>query len=276
MVAFAQPRREPCGSPGVKLFVVWWLAGWLALVPARASLRSVRQAEALLGPHVWSRVLQIENTTARSIYPRTVYALVFEFNGLLWFYCDTDGTQSFSLHTNRLAEEQADFAPLLRAIDPGFVHFRVLPRELNAPPKRRRPPNACFIESVVALRESLANDATITDAALLAYYVAERGRSRGHTVLLLERGAGNTYVVDAQLGRRRVTKPPGPLDDALAWARAVEGSDGARVAAAKWVPAGTRIAPEFAELGQRRLERELKMERTRIAAGARCRGLSQD
>lgn len=222
----------------------------------------------MLGPDVWMRALRIENDNRRSVYPRTVYALAFEFNGLLWFYCDTDGTQSLSLHTNRLAEEKNELGELLHAIEPGFVRYRVLRCDPTAAPPRRAPPNACFVESVVALREIVQQDASVTDAALLAYYVEQDGERRGHTVLLLERGE-RRFAVDPQRGAWQLASPPEEWTDALAWARTIEGPAWSRVAAARWVPAGTSVAPALAQLEQRRLEQEVKMARARIAAGRR-------
>jgi len=98
----------------------------LATASLRAgdSLAHARQARALLGPAFWSCVLRIENETRGGAYAPMLHALVFEFAGRLWFYTDANGTQSFSLHRGRLAEEKADFGPLLRDIEPGFAHQR--------------------------------------------------------------------------------------------------------------------------------------------------------
>src|SRR5438128_6171915 len=104
----------------------------LAAAVARgdSSLDFARRAQALLGPDTWSEVIQIGNASLSSTYPKKLHALVFEFAGLLWFYTDCDGTQSFSLRKNRLAEEKADFAPLLRDIDPGFLRWDVVAQPL--------------------------------------------------------------------------------------------------------------------------------------------------
>jgi len=147
----------------------------------------------------WARVLRVENNNPRSQYPRTVYATVFEFAGLLWFYTETDGTQSFSLHRGMLAGEKADFRPLLRDIDPGFAAFEVLP---DSDPLFARSaealPNGCFIESVAALHASLERGERIQGAALLSYYIESGGRMHGHTVLAYETPAGLRVVDSAQ------------------------------------------------------------------------------
>ena len=55
-------------------------------------LDHAQRARAMLGAGIWSRVIRIENVSAGSRYPATVYALVFELSGILWFYTDIDGT----------------------------------------------------------------------------------------------------------------------------------------------------------------------------------------
>jgi hypothetical protein len=149
----------------------------------QTSLDYARRARALLGEGVWSRVLEIRNENRRSPYPNIVHALVFELAGILWFYTDTDGTQSFSLHRGRLAEEKADFSPLLRGIDAGFSHWSVLapatePAGAGLPLK-----NGCFIESIVELRARVARGARVGAPRLLSYYAKSSLGQEGHTVL---------------------------------------------------------------------------------------------
>jgi hypothetical protein len=118
-----------------------------------------------------------------SRYPQSLHAVVFELGGILWFYCDVDGTQSFSLHRDRLADEKNDFGPLLRAIDPGFEHWSVVADAPSAPAAGSELPNGCFIESVAALHRRLANGVAVIHPQLLSYYFTDRGRQCGHTVL---------------------------------------------------------------------------------------------
>ena len=119
-----------------------WLLSLLffAAVALRAdgSLADARYAQVLLGPGIWSCVIRIENDSRFSAYPRVAHALVFELDGVLWFYTDTDGTQSFSLYKHRLAEEKADFGPLLREIDRGFTSWKVVPSDAPAPRLSRK------------------------------------------------------------------------------------------------------------------------------------------
>lgn len=163
----------------------------------------------MLGSDAWSRIVRVENTAKHSIYPRTVYALVFELGGLLWFYTDTDGTQSFSLYVNRLAEEKADFGPLLRAIDPGFETYEILhnesPLKTNGPIEP--PPFACLLESVAAARALADRGENIKRAELVWFYINGKDRKslQGHTVLAYEDQDG-AYLVDPSFlgGRIRV------------------------------------------------------------------------
>ena len=104
----------------------WFLSVTVLLAGERADLTNARSAQAILGADVWSQVIRIENTGSTKKYPRTVHALVFEVAGILWFYQDGEGTQSFSLHRGRLEAEKADFAPLLADIHPGFTRWTVV------------------------------------------------------------------------------------------------------------------------------------------------------
>jgi len=186
------------------------------------TLVHARRAQALLGPDVWSRVIRIENTAARSRYPRTVHALVFELAGILWIYADTDGTQSLSLHRGRLAEEKADLAPLLHEIDPGFTMWRELPaadaREFAV---AKSLPNGCFIECVAVLRERLALDGDVTQPQLLSYYISTPQGLVGHTVLTYQT-RGRLEVIDAQRSKRPWSLSGAVATDALALARAAQ------------------------------------------------------
>jgi hypothetical protein len=175
----------------------------ISALAAPSGLRAARHAQALLGPETWSQVVRIENENTRSLYDPTVYALIFEFAGILWFYTDADGTQSFSLYKNRLEKEKADLSPGLREIDPGFRRFERLNTEWVVAPNKALP-NGCFIESIAAGRTLLASRGDIGSAQLLLIYAS--GVRAGHCVFAFEAG-GAMYVVDpAEDGRpRRVT-----------------------------------------------------------------------
>ena len=172
----------------------------------------------------WSRVIRIENEARAGRYPRTLHALVFDLAGILWFYTDADGTQSFSLHSGRLAEEKADFGPLLRDIEAGFVRWS------EVPPGRRASPaltgelrNGCFIESVAELRVRLARGDPMERPRLLSYYEETPLGRRGHTVLVF--GLGDHLEVfdpSRPQERRMLAKEFG--HDALALARVFESS----------------------------------------------------
>jgi hypothetical protein len=176
----------------------------LSLVGAPSGLRSVQQAQALLGPETWTKVLRIQNDNRASIYARTVYALIFEFAGILWFYTDADGTQSFSLYQNRLEHEKSDLAPGLREIDPGFKRFQEMDAEWVVAPHGELP-NGCFIESLVAGRGILASQRDIKGAHLLLVYAA--GVRAGHCIFAFET-ADACYALDPteDLRPRRLSK----------------------------------------------------------------------
>ncbi len=185
------------------------------------SLEHARQARAMLGPDVWSQVISIENTAPHSRYARTLHALVFELEGILWFYTDKDGTQSFSLQRGRLAEEKTDFGPLLRDIDPGFTRWNTLSEAANAAKVRSGPlPNGCFIQSVAAMR-------TLHDGAnhprLLSYYVETPSGLQGHTVLTYQM-RDHLEVLDPEWPNRAEKFSETFASDALALARMVRGS----------------------------------------------------
>lgn len=206
------------------------LLGTVALA-ADDSLVHARRAQALLGPDVWSQVIRIENNSRTNRYPRTLHALVFELADVLWFYTDTDGTQSFSIWRNRLADEKSDFGPLLADIEPGFTRWRVMPNEPGE--QQGAFPNGCFIESVAAWRARLAEGGETMKPRLLAYYIdTYRGRA-GHTVLTYF-VQGELEVVDPVGGTTRARRYSAALaGDARALARAVSGRD---VAAARLLP----------------------------------------
>lgn len=166
-------------------------------------LESAQRARALLGPEVWSRILRIDNLAVRSVYPATVYALVFETSGILWFYTEVDGTQSFSLHRHDLAAEKADFRPLLKAIEPGFQRFVVVAGETRMRNVSGPLPNGCMIESLAAARRLVAQGQDVRRASLLSFYYKVNGASHGHTVLGYEADDG-AFVIDPTRSNERL------------------------------------------------------------------------
>jgi hypothetical protein len=163
----------------------------------RDGLADALAARYLLGADTWARVVRIENTgsrglEARSPYPPTTYALLFELSGILWFYCDEDGTQSLSLRRGTLDADKADPGPLLRAISPRFASWQWADGTgLQARAPRGQPPNDCLIECVAILRR---RGAAPGSASLLFFYVDTPEGRLGHTVLVLEGRDGLTAV----------------------------------------------------------------------------------
>ena len=205
----------------VSLFL--WLAA--ACAGGDDSLVYARRAQALLGSGVWSQVLRIENHSGVSPYPRTVHALVFELAGILWFYTDLDGTQSFSLHRGRLAEEKANFEPLLRDIDPGFQRWTEVAADLKATQAHAvgaELRNGCFIESYVALRRLVARGEAVTAPRLLSYYPKHSRHGVGHTVLAYA-NAGQVVVIDPLRPDVKLGFPASLAVDPKKLAEAVQG-----------------------------------------------------
>jgi hypothetical protein len=221
------------------------------------SLEHARRARELIGRETWSRIIRIHNTNARSAYPAEVCALVFELGGVLWFYTDTDGTQSFSLHLNNLAAEKNNFAPLLRDIEPGFASFAAI-AETEEPAgdasAAGRLPNGCFIESYAALRAQARRGELILKARLLSYYVTRGGRPLGHTVLAYETPRGD-FVLDPANPEKPIPVKRKVADDPMALACHLRPD--LRIARARWAPMATSLAassPSFAKGGGSRHE----------------------
>ena len=167
-VAILEGRNWTCDTEPVRsIFLLILFHLLLTPVFADSSLQSARHARALLGADTWSRVIEIENTNRHSVYPRKLYALIFEFSGILWFYTETDGTQSFSLWSNRLELEKADFREGLRQIDPGFIQYSAVEDKDALPLQSGKLPNGCWIKSFVAGRKQIAQDQSIREARLV-------------------------------------------------------------------------------------------------------------
>jgi hypothetical protein len=182
-----------------------------AVTSAPGGLQDALAARALLGDRVWARPLRIDNNgrkgaLRRSEYPRTVYALAFELSGILWFYTDTNGTQSLSLTLGTLERDKADPGPLIRAIDPGFASWSWM----DDPPgawgaTTRDPPNACFVKSIAALFRRMDAGSEAESPQLLSYYAAVP-KVRGHTVLLFRTRDGLS-AIDADASEKPISLP---------------------------------------------------------------------
>ena len=178
----------------VVLLSVWFVCVAVSFASQESDLVSARRAQALLGTDVWSQVVRIENTGSTAHYSRVVHALVFELVGMLWFYTDAEGTQSFSTYRGRLAQDKADFGPLMREIHSGFTHWTLVQAEAAPAVAGNKPlPNGCFIESVANLRRRLLAGDAVLRPQLLSYYA--KSCHAGHTVLTFETDAG-VQVID--------------------------------------------------------------------------------
>jgi hypothetical protein len=169
----------------------------LALPLCADSRESAFQARAMLGPGVWSRVLRIENDQSGrdSRYPAVFHGLVVAFRDILWLYTEFDGTQTLSQYAGRLAEDQADLGPLLRAVEPGLVRFEDVTEHPPFGVLARPPPYHCFLAAVSRWQQLQREPLPLERARLLAYYV--EGQRQGHMVLEYWR-AGRRYVFDPQ------------------------------------------------------------------------------
>lgn len=212
------------------------------------ALTHARRAQVLLGADVWSQVIAVENKGAASRYPRTVHALVFELAGILWFYTDTDGTQSFSTYRGRLEADKANFAPLLREINRGFASWTVVAPDLTSREHESgRLLNGCFIESVANLRQRLAAGHDVSRPQLLSYYAGSGRHLSGHTVLTYETGAG-VQVIDPVDPTHPRLYPREFACNAVALGTALVGRF---VAKAVWLPVGdfaASLAARYASL----------------------------
>jgi hypothetical protein len=190
-------------------------------------------ARALLGPYGWARVVRIESpgdrgSGVRTGYPATTYALIFELSGILWFYCDSDGTQSLSVNLGSVEADKLDPGPLLRRISPRFGAWRWADESgLVKPAGTARPPNDCLIECVAILEQRIAIGTELRSPRLLFYYVDTPTGCLGHTVLLYETTCGLT-AVDPDRPDRSIRVPARTGPDAASIARFLRGAGVAR------------------------------------------------
>jgi hypothetical protein len=201
---------------------IFILGFFVSEVCADQSLARAYQAQALLGPEVWSRVIRVENEAPSKRYPAIFHALVFELADILWFYTASEGTQSFSTHRGRITQEKEEFDPLLRAVDPGLVRWTAVTNVAELVPSSSALPNGCFIESVLALRARLLRGGEAVRPQLLSYYVETQAGLHGHTVLAYETG-GRVEVVDATQNGKRYTFPAVSARDPLKLAQSMHG-----------------------------------------------------
>lgn len=212
ILGFVAFRKLPCNrdaSGGMKrifsLAALWILGVTVVAAGERADLTNARRAQAVLGADVWSQVIRIENAGNTKKYARTVHALVFEVAGILWFYHDGEGTQSFSLHRGRLEAEKADFAPLLADIHAGFTRWSVVtttePVAVGAPATLL---NGCFVESIANLRIRVIGGGVANRPKLLSYFYESARIRPGHTVLTFETDDGLVVIDPVEPSRLRV------------------------------------------------------------------------
>jgi len=160
---------------------------------------------------------------------------VFELSGILWFYCDADGTQSLSLRRGALDADKADPGPLFRAICERFGAWAWVDGAPAWPAARAaNPPNACFIECMAALRRRVAGGFEAEAPRLLSYYVDTPVGRLGHTVLLFGTRGGQA-ALDPERSDRTVMLPDSLGPDPRSLARYLRGGE---VAAARMLPVG--------------------------------------
>lgn len=227
-----------------------WIFPFIIAAGLHASdgLGDARRARSLLGPDAWSQVIEVDNRTRGRRFPAEVYALVFEFEHILWFYTDTDGTQSLSQYAGRTAQDKADLGPLLKAVDPGFVAWKIVPD--GPAPAQGRPKNGCVIECIALLRRRILLGAAIARPKLLFYYVRTPAGLHGHTVLAFETGGAFT-IIDPQFPRSPWRVPRSGVDGPGALAGAMRND----IAKARWLPVddeATAYSNLRASIGSRR------------------------
>src|SRR5690606_18439042 len=131
----------------------------------------VLQAQEMLGEAVWSRAVYLTHDNSESRYPKALYATVFEFDNVLWFYTST-GTQPMERSRNRAGKYRDNLLPLLRTVERRFRTAEVLPRTNVLPEKAEEIPslkNGCVIESIYSMEKMRAEGAEVKRASLLLY-----------------------------------------------------------------------------------------------------------
>ncbi|MBA4138721.1 MAG: hypothetical protein C0518_15555 [Opitutus sp.] len=166
----------------------------------------------LLGKDTWSRVVRVDNARPTARYPAAFYGLVFELEGILWFYTETEGTQSLSRSRGRIGRDRAEFRELVQTLSPGFTAVADVTDE--SPPLfaliDNRLPRGCFLFSVLNWRRLESKRLGYCQPRLLTYYVATPEGPRGHTVLIY-RGGKRTFLYDS--ASESLEQEIGALDD---------------------------------------------------------------
>lgn len=172
----------------------------------------------LLGPDTWSRVVLVENAEPIVRFPSRFYGLVFEFEGVLWFYTESDGTQSLSQQFGQIRADKKNYLSLVRELHHGFA--RITDAASDEPPLAslldNTLPRGCFLYCLLNWRR-LEKLGAPSRAQLLTYYVNAVDGPRGHTLLLYQYGKKHYLYdpADTELERPLLTPPPDdPLDAA--------------------------------------------------------------
>ncbi|HEY1793047.1 MAG TPA: hypothetical protein VGG34_09015 [Opitutaceae bacterium] len=195
------------------LMIVLAAAGPAGARAPEQGLGDAASARSLLGAGPWARIVRIENSNpsgffSRGSYPKVVYGLVFEMSGILWFYTDTDGTQSLSLTRGTVGRDERDPGPLFLGVEKGFRAWSWVDESRVPRGPSGRPPNACFIESVAEAVRRAAVGTRVLSPELLSYYVDTPHGRVGHTVLIYDSGSG-LVAVDGESAGRPVRIPAG-------------------------------------------------------------------
>jgi hypothetical protein len=232
LFAFA-PSRYRGGCKTGTYYSRHWPLRRPCVLTSRRTLRYSMHAKPL---RCWarpfgSRFYGFITRPGRAAYPRSFGAVVFEMGGILWFYTATDGTQSLSIRLGRAKEDEQDLGPLLSSLDPGFTHWESDSGGYSPVEKSSVPPNACFIQSVALLRNSLSLGIHVEHARLLSYYVSYPTGLKGHTVLYLETDKGPT-VIDPLMQRWPLHVQSADTADPKCVAYCIRHD----VASARWVP----------------------------------------
>src|SRR5690625_525191 len=159
------------------------------------------QAHQMLGPGVWSQVIKLENRNKKSRYPATLYATVFEFDNVLWFYTST-GTQPIERSRNRVDAYRKNLLPLLKNIERGFSSLKIISagKTFADDTSLAKLENGCVIESIYSLEKVRRAGTEIEKARLLLYSASRNsrrgigGNARGHAVLIYQTSEGIFYV----------------------------------------------------------------------------------
>lgn len=209
---------NPPGSVVIRLtFAFSLLLGSVAAFGSSGSFESAVQARQMLGSDKWSQAIRIVNTNPESRYPSTVYATVFEYAGILWFYTDSEGTQPLYVSQRRIARHKANLQDLLRTIDVGFESYVSLPTAGSSVQTYPKLKNGCVVESIYSFDLLRAESRPVNKAKLLLYTsrtvdgLVAKGDAAGHCVLVFETPEGRYFIDPSNLGTT------GNLDANTAW-----------------------------------------------------------